>query len=262
MENSAHGQQMADRAGVAVWFPAVEPTPRWVRVRLGGELVADSRRALLLIQYGPGALPTYYVPMADVRADALIDPRDDNDAGLRRWTVVAGGRAAEQAAWQPLRPDGVMAALAGHVTFSWDALEWYEEDEQVFVHARDPHHRVDVVRSSRHVTVAVGEHVLADSTRPLLLFETSLPTRYYLPADDVRTDFLQPTHTVTRCPYKGIARYWSIRVGETLLPDAVWSYPDPIAENPRIKDLLCFFNERVDLTVDGQRLQRPVTPWS
>ncbi len=138
----------------------------------------------------------------------------------------------------------------------------YEEEEEVFVHARDPYKRVDAIASSRHVEVSVGGVTVADSRRPILLFETMLPTRYYLPREDVRMDVLQSSDTKTRCPYKGIASYWSARVGDRLVLDIVWSYPDPIKENPKIKELMCFFNERVDLTVDGELRPRPRTKWS
>ncbi len=187
---------------------------------------------------------------------------DDSQRGVRRWSVHAGGRRVRDAAWAPLDPAAELGALRGHVTFSWHRLEWYEEAERVFVHARDPYKRVDVLLSSRHVQVEVEGHTVADSSRPLLLFETSLPTRYYLPPEDVRTDLLEPTSTTTMCPYKGTARYWSVRVGGTVVEDAVWSYPEPIPENPRIRGSLCFFNERVDMVVDGERLERPLTPWS
>lgn len=123
-----------------------------------------------------------------------------------------------------------MSTLAGHVTFSWRQLEWYEEDERVVIHARDPCKRVDTPRSSRRVQVLVADELVADSIRPLLLFETSLPTRYYLPFGDVRTALLEASDTVTVCPYKGRARYWSLRVGDTLVPDAAWSYPDHCGE--------------------------------
>jgi uncharacterized protein (DUF427 family) len=148
------------------------------------------------------------------------------------------------------------------VTFSWRQLEWYEEDEPVFVHALDPYKRIDTRRSSREVEIRVGGETVARSIRPLLLFETSLPTRYYLPFTDVRAECLEPSDTVTRCPYKGRARYWSVRAGGVLVPDAAWSYPDPIPENPKIRDLVCFFTERVDLVLDGVAQPRTVSPWS
>jgi uncharacterized protein (DUF427 family) len=244
-------------------FPApfVEPTPRRIRVRLGHELIADSERAQLLVQYGPAGLPTYYLPIEDVRPDALVDQTTSPD-GQQTWAVRAGRVRADAAAWTYADSTGAMAALADHVTFSWRQLDWYEEDERVVVHARDPHKRVDTLRSSRRIQVLVGGEQVADSVRPLVLFETSLPTRYYLPFADVRTELLEASDTVTICPYKGRARYWSLRVGDTFLPDVAWSYPDPIPENPKIRDLLAFFNERVDLVVDGQMLERPVSPWS
>jgi len=241
--------------------PFVEPTQRRIRVRLGDELVADSARAQLLVRYGPDGPPTYYLPREDVRPDALVD-ETRGPQGQQVWTVTAGGKRAEAAAWTHEDPTGAMAALADHVTYSWRQLEWYEEDERVVLHARDPYKRVDTLRSSRRVQVFVNGEQVADSVRPLLLFETGLPPRYYLPFEDVRTDLLQASDTVTVCPYKGRARYWSVRVADTVVPDAAWSYPDPIPENPKIRDLLAFFNEHVDLVVDGQPLERPATPWS
>jgi uncharacterized protein (DUF427 family) len=228
-------------------LPYVEPSPRRVRVRLGGVVVADSSQAQLLIQYGPGALPTYFVPLADVRPGVLTDETGG------RWSVQTGERHVPGGAWR----DDDFAALADHVTFSWETLEWYEEDERVYAHARDPHHRVDTVRASRRVEVYAGGDKLADSVRPLLLFETTLPTRYYLPFADVRTDLLTASETVSYCPYKGEARYLS----HTAMPDVAWSYPDPIPENPKIRDLVCFYNERVDLVVDGKSLERPASPF-
>ena len=228
--------------------PRVEPSPRRVRVRLGGTVVADSERAQLLIQYGqPHDFPTYDVPLDDVRPGVLVDETS------RGWSVAAGGRRAEGAAIV----NDEFAALKGHVTFSWETLDWFEEDEQVFVHARDPHHRVDTVRASRRVEVFVEGEKVADSVRPVLLFETLLPTRYYLPFADVRTELLSASETVTACPYKGTARYWS----HARVPDVAWSYPDPVPEQPKIRDLLCFYNERVDLVVDGVPQERPDSPF-
>jgi uncharacterized protein (DUF427 family) len=228
--------------------PILEPSPRRIRVRLGGRVVADSARALLLIEHSEKRMPTYYLPLDDVRPGALTDERDG------RWSVVAGDRRAEGAAWA----DDDFPELEGHVTFSWDTLEWWEEDEQVFVHARSPHHRVDVLPSSRRVEVYVEGDKVADSVRPWLLFETHLPTRYYLPFADVRTELLTASETVTRCPYKGVARYWS----HPKVADVAWSYPEPIAENPRIRGLLAFYNERVDIVIDGEPLERPRSPFS
>ena len=149
------------------------------------------------------------------------------------------------------------------VSFDWNAMDsWYEEEEEVFVHARDPHKRVDVLLSSRHVRVEVNGETVAETRRPHLLFETSLPTRYYIPAEDVRMELLEPSHLHTRCPYKGTAGYWHVNAGGQRVRNLVWSYRETIPENPRIRDLLCFFNEQVDLYVDGELQQRPITPWS
>jgi len=259
-------ERLAALAGQRPWWPLAEPTPRWIRVRIGDHLVADSRRALLHVQYGPGALPrsflpTYYIPMDDVTPAALVDPVEA-EAGLTSWTVAAAGLRAEDAAWMHRRPPQPLEALAGLVTFSWqDPLTWFEEDEPLRAHARDPHKRVDVAPSSRAVRVETDGVLLAESSRPVLLFETALPVRYYLPPDDVRIE-LVPSQTRSVCPYKGTATWWSARIADRLVEDIAWSYPSPVPENPRIASLICFRNERVDLTVDGQRLERPVTPWS
>jgi uncharacterized protein (DUF427 family) len=260
------GRVLAELAGQRPWWPLAEPTPRWIRVRLGEELLADSRRALLCVQYGPGPLPgtflpTYFLPPDDVVPGRLVEPVEGAD-GLTRWTVQAGGRRVEGAAWMHPAPPEPLAALAGLVTFTWnDPLAWFEEDERLLAHARDPHKRVDVVSSSRVVRVEADGVLLAESRRPLALFETTLPVRYYLPPDDVSVE-LVPSPTRSTCPYKGVARWWSARTGDRLLEDVAWSYPSPVPENPRIAGLVCFRNERVDLTVDGELLERPVTPWS
>jgi uncharacterized protein (DUF427 family) len=243
--------------------PIVEASPRWVRVKFGGQMIADSKAVLLLRQYGPGRLPAYYFPQADVRMDLLELLVDDQPGEARYWTAKAGEWVAERAAWSLLDPPPEQAALKGYITFKWDSMDaWYEEAEEVFVHARDPHKRVDVLASSRHVRVVIGDETVAETRRPYLLFETSLPTRYYIPREDVRLELLEPSSLTTRCPYKGIASYWSVKIGDRVVKNVVWSYPDPIPECPKIKDLLCFFNERVDLHVDGALQARPKTPWS
>ena len=139
---------------------------------------------------------------------------------------------------------------------------WYEEDDEVYVHPRDPYKRIDVLHSSRHVRVVIAGETVAETRRPCLLFETGLPTRYYVPREDVRMDLLEPTELTTRCPYKGMASYWSVRVGDYVAENGVWSYSDPIPECAKIKDRLCFYNERVDLYVDGELQSRPQTMWS
>jgi uncharacterized protein (DUF427 family) len=215
----------------------VSPTPRWIRVRRGDEWIADSHDALLCVTYGPGRLPTYAFREQDLAMDAV--------AKLPQGVARQLG-------------DGDPAELAGMWTFAWDGrVRWFEEAEEVFVHARDPQHRVDVLRSERHVVVALDGETLAESREPRALFETGLPTRWYVPADDVRLDLLEPSDLRTRCPYKGLARF--LRHGDT---EIAWVYDEPIPECPKIAGLVCFFNEHVDLTIGGQALPRPFTPWS
>lgn len=251
-------------------FPVIVGSPileweRWVRVKFAGTVIADSKQVLLLRQYGPGKLPTYFFAPAAVRLDLLVPAaeRGDPNARVKYWSIKVGDQVAENAAWSYQNPKGVLDRLDGMITFVWDKpVTWYEEEEAVFAHPRDPYHRVDVLESSRHVQVAIAGVTLADTRRPCLLFESSLPTRYYLPREDVRMDLLTPTDLSTQCPYKGTASYWSATAGETVKKNVAWSYQDPVRENPLIKDLICFYNERVDLTVDGVLQPRPITPWS
>jgi uncharacterized protein (DUF427 family) len=180
-----------------------------------------------------------------------------------RWRSNTGGRVADNLAWSYAEPSAELASLVDHIAFHWNAVDaWYEEDEEVFVHPRDPYTRVDTVHSSRRVRVEVDGQVVAETNRPVLLFETGLPTRYYIPKLDVRMDLLEATDTVTHCPYKGAASYWSLRVGGKSYRDFVWGYPRPIPEIPKIENLLCFYNEKVDLYVDGAKQERPVSPFS
>ena len=243
----------------------IEPSGRRVRTYFAGQLIADSRRVLLV--YEPKRLPVYWFPVQDVRMDYLKPARHAPEGGdgsaTARWDLEVDGRSAENAAWSNPQPDSERAALKDHVAFYWSKMDaWFEEDDEVFVHPRDPYHRVDVMNSSRHVKVVVGGEVMAKTRQPRLLFKTGLPTHYYIPKLDVRMDLLEPTEKLTGCPYKGRASYWSVRVGDQVLENLVWSYPAPIPECPKIEDLLSFYNERVDIYVDGELQPRPRTQWS
>ena len=244
--------------------PAIEPTPRWVRVKAGDQWIADSRTALLHRTYGPDGLPTYYLPRDDVQMEAL-EPAGEADDGRFYWNVRSGGELVERGAWSYPQPPAGLEELEGLISFTWwadPAISWYEEATAVAVHARDPYKRVDAVPSSRHVIVEIDGVQVAETLRPTLLFETHLPTRYYLPLEDVRSELLVVGDASSSCPYKGGARYWSAKVGERLVENVAWSYSEPIPECPNVAGLICFFNERVDLIVDGERLERPWTPWS
>jgi uncharacterized protein (DUF427 family) len=243
----------------------VEPTPRHVRVRFNGEIIADSKRAVLLRE--TGHLPVYYFPPQDVRQDVLTPTEQHTRCPFKGeasyWTVRVGDRIAENVMWGYLDPLPGREDIAGYRAFYWDRVDaWYEEDEQIFKHPRDPYHRVDVVQSSRHIRVELNGQTVAETRRPRLLFETGLPTRYYLPVEDVRMDLLAPTETSTVCPYKGTASYWRL-AGEPASRDIAWAYLDPIPECPKIRGLVAFFNERVGgLYVDDELQERPSTPWS
>jgi uncharacterized protein (DUF427 family) len=243
-----------------------EPSPRRVRVKFNDEIIADSTNAHLLFE--TRHLPVYYFPRCDVRMDRMT-PTDHHTfcpykGTASYWTIAVGDKVAENAAWSYPGPFEEVAAIKDFVAFYWNRVDaWYEEDEEIFVHPRDPYKRVDVLASSRPVQVIVGGKVVAETRRARFLFETRLPTRYYIPPEDVRVDLLVPSDTVTRCPYKGIARYYSVKIDGEVFPDLVWSYAEPIPECPKIKGYLCFFNERVDeIRVDGAAVPRPLTPWS
>jgi uncharacterized protein (DUF427 family) len=240
----------------------IEPSQRWVRVKFGGEIIADSKHPLLLINYGREVLPTYYFPAPDVRLD-LLGPASKITADKEFFDLKVGDKVVERAAWLYHDPPENLKALKGYYSFEWNAMDsWFEEEEEIYVHARDPYKRVDVMPSSRHVQVIINGITVADTHHPSLLFETHLPTRYYIPQEDIRMDLLQPETTHTICPYKGVASYWSVQSGATFNKNIAWSYLDPIPQQPTIKGLVSFYNERVDLVVDGEKLARPLTPFS
>jgi uncharacterized protein (DUF427 family) len=242
-----------------------EDSPRRVRVVLGGETVADSRRVKLM--HERDHLPVYYFPEDDVRMD-LLEATDHTTrcpfkGEASYWSVRVGEKVAENAVWSYPEPIDSAPPLAGYLAFYWRRMDhWYEEDEEVFVHPRDPYHRVDMLESSRHVRVSVNGVVVAETDRPTILFETGLPPRYYIPPEDVRVDFLVPSDKRTQCPYKGVASYHSVEAGGETAEDLVWHYPEPIAAAAKIQGNLSFFNEKVDLEVDGEPQERPQTQWS
>ena len=257
-----------------------EPTEKRIRASLGDRTVVDPRRAMLVWEPAR-VVPSYAVPLADIAVEAVpvpsaAAPRPAQNPGAVQLAGRAvldpsipfavhttdgeplviraegDGRAAE--GFRPTDP-----ALDGYVILDFDGFDaWYEEDDRNLGHPRDPFHRIDVVRSSRHVRVELEGEVLADSTRPSLLFEPPLPARYYLPPEDVATDGLRPSATETICAYKGVASYWATPDGR----DVAWSYPEPLHDAARVAGHSAFFNEHVDIVVDGTTLERPLTPWS
>jgi uncharacterized protein (DUF427 family) len=240
----------------------LETGAKRVRAFLGGEVVADTVRPVLVweVPY----YPTYYVPVGDLHAELRPDGgavHSPSRGDGRTFTVRAGGRDAPGAA---LRYDeSPIEELRELVRLDWHAMDaWFEEDEEVFTHPRDPYTRVDILASSRHVRVEVAGATIAESTSPRLLFETGLPLRYYLPKPDVRLDLMIPTDTVSQCPYKGRAEYWSVRAPDGVHADLAWSYGAPLPESQKIAGLIAFYNEKVDISVDGELQERPVTKFS
>jgi uncharacterized protein (DUF427 family) len=241
----------------------IQDGPKRVRTYLGGELIADTKRVKLVweVPY----YPAYYFPLKDIRMELLTPnghtQRSPSQGEAHNFTVKGGKREVEDAAWH--YPDSPVEELRDLVRFDWNAMDgWFEEDEEVFVHPHNPYSRIDILQSSRHVEVEVNGVKVADTHRPTLLFETNLPTRYYIPKLDVRMDLLVPTETVTGCAYKGFARYWSVNAGGEEVKDLAWSYMTPLPENVKIAGLVAFYDERADLIVDGVRQARPKTQFS
>lgn len=232
----------------------MERTAKRVRTYFAGTKIADTTRALLVweVPY----YPTYYFPLEDVDQAALKATSQTRRSPSRGegvlYTVAAAGREAQEAAL--VYPDSPLEQLKGHVRLEWQLMDaWFEEDEEVFTHPRDPYSRVDILPSSRHVRVEVDGVTVADTHRPTLLFETGLPTRYYLPKTDLRLDLMTPTATATHCPYKGQAEYWAVNGHE----DLAWSYRTPLPESQKIAGLVAFYDEKVDVFVDGVLQERP-----
>ncbi len=241
----------------------VEAGQKRVRGVVGGEVVVDTDAPLLV--WEKPYYPTYYFPADGIRRDLLEDSgetsRTPSRGTAKVYSIVTDRFEVEDAVIG--YDESPITELNGTYRFEWGAMDhWFEEDEEVYVHPRDPYKRVDALRSSRHVVISIDGVEVAISTSPVILFETGLPPRYYLPKTDVSLDLLAPSETSTECPYKGTAEYWSVQIGDTTYDDIVWSYPFPALESAPIAGLVCFYNERVDITLDGTLLDRPETPFS
>jgi uncharacterized protein (DUF427 family) len=237
-------------------------TPKRLRALLDGQTVMDTRDALLV--YEPRRIVPWYAvlpedlhleltahdaaPVPELHAPVL-GPRHND------WHTVPGTslhlEGHGEVAFRPDDPD-----LGGRLLLHWAPFEWMEEDEPVMGHPHDPFKRIDVLRSDRHVRVEVGGDTVAESDRPMMLIETALPVRWYLPREDVRSDLLRPSDTHTICAYKGVASY----VSHESAPDVAWFYPEPLHDALRVKDMVCFWrparvyvdDEAVDVSMPGQ----------
>jgi uncharacterized protein (DUF427 family) len=258
-DNSEHAEimQTTQRGRVRV-----EQGHKRVRAMLAGEILVDTIRPTFVweVPY----FPMYYMPREDVRVELVPTGQTSHSPSRGNAEIFDVKLAGQTLAGAAISyPDPEIPELRGLVRFEWDVMDqWFEEDEEIIGHPRDPYSRVDILASSRHVQVEVDGQIVADSVHPRLLFETGLPVRYYLPKTDVRMDLLSPTDTHSVCPYKGIASYYSLTVNGARHEDLVWWYPTPLPECQKVIGLACFYNEKVDLVVDGQRLERPHTKFS
>ena len=240
----------------------IEPSHKRVRTYLAGQLVADTRHPVLVWE-GPH-YPVYYLPAADIAAELVPAGRTEHSPSRGEAEILDVKVAAATAPAAALRyPESPLAELRDLVRLDWSSMsEWLEEDEPVYTHPRDPYTRVDILASSRHVRVELDGITVADSRQPRILFETGLPPRYYLPLTDLRMDLLRPAQTSSHCPYKGAASYWTVDTGQAEHRDVVWMYRTPLPESQKIAGLACFYNEKVDLFVDGAPQERPRTHFS
>jgi uncharacterized protein (DUF427 family) len=254
---------MPDYPEVIVPKDGIAPVPRRVRGVLDGAVVFDSQQALYVWEFPP--YPQYYLPLADVDAAYLVD--EEHTKRTKRGTAALWGLrvgdTTRPGAVQVLGDDAPQP-LQQTVRFEWKALdEWYEEDERIYVHPRNPYARIDAIRSNRTVRVELDGVVLAEATSSVIVFETGLPPRYYLDRTALRMEHLVPSATVTACPYKGTtSEYWSVDIDGTVHPDLAWTYAFPTPQLLPIAGLVAFYDEKVDVFLDGQQMERPVTPFS
>ncbi|WP_431038413.1 DUF427 domain-containing protein [Streptomyces sp. P6-2-1] len=236
-----------------------EPSERWVRGVRGSVTVVDSKHPVLVRDPDKYA-PLYAFPKEDVRTDLLkpgaAPPDGATDPGKQFYDLHIDGVVVPHAAWS--YPE---SELEEHIAFDWFLRDgvldhWYEEDEEIFVTPRDPQHRVDALRSSRDVVVRIDGTVVAESNRPVVLFETGHATCFYLPPEDVRMELFTPTDSRTGCPYKGFASYWTFNPegGGEPRTDVAWSYEDPTGESAAIKGYLCFYTTVAEYIVDGVKV--------
>jgi uncharacterized protein (DUF427 family) len=242
-----------------------EQIDKWVRGRLADAVVVETRDPLLVWQ---GRFPPVYGFARDEVAEGALRPTSaaaypgffffGPQLPVAQWyNVVAGDEVLERAAW-------TLEELPDRVIFTWQPgrMAWTEEDEPVGLHPRDPHQRVETLRSSRHVEVLVGDTLVAESDSPVILLETNLPTRYYLPREDVRLDLLTPTDNISACPYKGTTGgYWTFP-GPPAIANVAWTYSQPVRAVEAIAGRIAFYNELVDLRVDGVLLERQESEFS
>lgn len=233
--------------------------PRAVRARFAERTLLDTRRGKLL--HETGLLPQLYVPRADVSFDMLEASDHTTHCPFKGdacyWSLRADGRTAQNAVWAYPQPQEAVSWLRDYVAVYWDAVDaWFDEDEEVKGHLRDPYHRVDVRQTRHHLLIFAQGVVVAESEQPKVLSETGLPNRYYVPPPDVHHDVLEASSKQTVCPYKGTASYRALRVGDRRIEDAAWFYAEPLEDALKVRDHLCFdLAEGITIEIDGEPLK-------
>ena len=241
----------------------VENGQKRVRAVIAGKTVAQTDNIKMV--WEKPYYPTYYFPAADVDTSLLAASGETHRSPSRGTSElhnikVGTEERADAAAWFKESP---VEEIVDHIRLDWNAMDhWYEEEEEVYVHPRDPYSRIDILQSSRHVRVEIDGVTVAESDQPRLLFETGLPTRYYIPKGDVNMELLSPSDLVTSCPYKGDANYYNVTVDGETHENIVWWYRFPVEESSRIAGLVSFYNEKVDIYVDGVLEEKPKTVFS
>ena len=242
--------------------PRWVPTPKRIRVYFAGQVVADSTQVFMLRD---SPVPVYYFPLADVKSNLFVETKEVRNAPQRGdasyWSIKVADRVAENAVYTSRTPIAGAEFLKGYVAFDWGKMDaWFEEKDQVFVHARDPFLRIDTVSTDRHIKVVLNGQTVAESDSALMVFEPGQPIRYYMPIADTKVELLRPSETTSRCPYKGLANYYSAEVGGKSYKDIVWSYRAPTLELGKIGGYVAFYHEQVDaIFVGGQEMPKPLS---
>lgn len=231
----------------------VEPLRRRMRVRLGEFWIADSQNVVLL--HEPGRYPVAYFPHRDVCGRVLIEEdhvTEHADLGTVKWYAAqTAQRDVRRAAWQFVSLPDHASVLSDCIAFSWRAMDaFYEEDERIVGHAADPYHRIDVRTTSRHLVVRHGSQVVADTQRPVVLYESGFAPRWYVHRQDIDQSALQPVDGQTFCPYKGLATYYTIGDRQR----AAWSYANAWTEADRVRNMVSFEPDKVEVYLDGQQV--------
>lgn len=242
---------------MTIYTPTVlAPIATRVRAEFNGKTIADSRN-VFMFRESPFRI-NYYFPNDDVNTHLIDRDSAKSSSGKNgkrtSWSIHDGERVEKEGAFSYTEPNEDYAELRDRIAFDFEAIDrWFEEDEELIGHPRDPYTRIDVRRSSQHIQIKIDGIAVIDSKRPFILTETGLPLRYYIPSDDVKWNYFTESDTETICPYKGKAIYWNAVVNGNEYPDIMWGYPEPLQDAMRIKDTVGLYHEKLDVLVDGEK---------